>query len=197
MHSESKDSRSNPLHLTRRPTRQSRQLSSLTLTGSSRPRHTLGRDQSGVDHEEHVSERTTKVGPVDGAVTGGFGGVEILAAGAVKFDGFLVRNVRETEGEEGLAVAEYSRTATKVSLLVFFDLGKREGEGRRVRFRGAAETRGSKQDWTHHFRETSGSYYKTGVNKAVQMSGIRFQLISLVFVELFVRWREKASKSTG
>lgn len=48
--------------------------------------------------------------------------VEVFAARAIEFDGFLVRQVREAEGEEGLAVAEDARTPPKVALFVLFNL---------------------------------------------------------------------------
>lgn len=55
------------------------------------------------------------------------GRVEVFAARAVEFDGFLVRQVGEAEGEEGLAVAEDARTPPKVTLFVLFNLRARAG----------------------------------------------------------------------
>lgn len=72
-----------------------------------------------------MRKRASKVRAVNRSVSRRFGRVEIFAAGAVEFDGFVVRYVRETEGKEGLAVTEYAWATTKVSFLVLFDLGER------------------------------------------------------------------------
>ena len=69
-----------------------------------------------------------KVRAVDRAVSRRLGRVEVLAPRAVELDGFLVREVRQAEGDEGLAVAQDPRAASEVALLVLFNLdGERNG----------------------------------------------------------------------
>lgn len=104
-------------------------------------RHALSWHHVRIDHVKHVREGRAKVSPVDGAVARGFGRVDVFAAGAVEFDGFLVGRVGEADGEEGVAVAEHARASTKVGLFVLFELretmkdqlwaagGEREGDG--------------------------------------------------------------------
>lgn len=49
-----------------------------------------------------MRERGTKVRSVDRTMSSRFGRVNILASTAVEFDGLLVGDVGETDGEEGL-----------------------------------------------------------------------------------------------
>lgn len=123
MHQEAKDSRSDPLRLDRRlapnpaPDRHSSAQSA-----RSRPRGRLDRDQTRVDHEEHVGKGGAKIGAVDGGMSGGLGGVEVFTAGTVELDRLLVRDIGEAEGEEHLGVAQDAGTSAKVALLVLFNL---------------------------------------------------------------------------
>lgn len=61
-------------------------------------------------------------------MSGRFRTVQVFAPGTVEFDGFLVRNVGETEGEEGLTVTEDSRASSEISFLVLVDLRARGRE---------------------------------------------------------------------
>lgn len=70
-----------------------------------------------------MGECGAEVSTVDGAVSGGFGGVEVFAASAVEFDRLFVGHVEEADGEEGLLLAEDAGAAAKVGSLVFFELG--------------------------------------------------------------------------
>lgn len=123
VHLEPKDPRPHPLDFGRRlgaqsPTPQAR----LSARALPRAGDALARDHARVDHEEHVGERRAKVGAVDRAVAGRLGRVQVLAPRAVELDGLLVGEVRQTEGEERLAVAQDARAAAKVALLVLLDL---------------------------------------------------------------------------
>ena len=76
-----------------------------------------------------------KVRAVDGAMAGGLGGVEILAAAAVELDTLFERGINEADGEERLRVAKDSGAAAKVTALVLLDLGKDlVSWGRRTRY---------------------------------------------------------------
>lgn len=65
-----------------------------------------------------------EVRSVDGPVSVRFGGVDVLAARAVKLDGLLVGDVRETHGEEGLRIAVDAGASSKVGLLILLHLAK-------------------------------------------------------------------------
>ena len=82
----------------------------------------LGRQESGVDEEEEVREGRAEVGAVDRAVARGLGRVDVLAAAAVELDGFLVRDVRQADGEEWLALTEHARASTEIGLFVLVQL---------------------------------------------------------------------------
>lgn len=123
VHLEAKDPRADAFDFgSRLGSQPSRTQPGLPSGPLSRSGDRLARDHARVDHEEHVGKGRTKVGAVDRSVPRGFGRVEVFAARAVEFDGFLVRQVREAEGEEGLAVAEDARTPPKVALFVLFNL---------------------------------------------------------------------------
>jgi len=55
----------------------------------------------------------------------GFRRVDVLASRAVQLDCFLVRDIRETDGEERLGVAVHSRAASEVGFLVLLHLWER------------------------------------------------------------------------
>jgi len=59
-------------------------------------------------------EGSAEVGAVDYGMAGGFGVVEVFAAGAVEFYGGGVRDVGLTHGEEGLRFAHYAGAFAKV-----------------------------------------------------------------------------------
>ena len=69
-----------------------------------------------------MGERSAEIGTINGAVARGLWGVEILAATAVQFDGFLVWYVSETNGEEGLLLTEYARASSEIGAFVFLEL---------------------------------------------------------------------------
>lgn len=73
-------------------------------------------------HKKHVWERAAKVSAVNGAVPAGLGRIDVFAARAIELDGFLVRDVGETDGKKELSVAEDSGTFAKVAFLVFLAL---------------------------------------------------------------------------
>lgn len=86
------------------------------------PGSALLRDERRVDLEEDVVEGGAEVGAVDGGVAGGFRVVDVLAFGAVHLDGFLVRDVGLTHGEERVRVADYTRAFAKVGFFVLVEL---------------------------------------------------------------------------
>jgi hypothetical protein len=51
-----------------------------------------------------------------------FGRVDVLAAGTVELDGFLVGYIRETDGKQGLRVTVYAGTAAEICFAVFVEL---------------------------------------------------------------------------
>jgi hypothetical protein len=85
-------------------------------------RPALGRKEGRVNEEKEVWKGCAEVGAVDRAVTWGLGWVNVLAAAAVELDGFLVRDVRQADGEERLALAEHPWTSTKIGFLVLVEL---------------------------------------------------------------------------
>ena len=62
-----------------------------------------------------MRESGAEIGTIDGAMSRGFGRVEVLATGAVKFDSFFVRNVGEADGKKRMSEAQDSGTSAKVS----------------------------------------------------------------------------------
>ena len=58
----------------------------------------------------------------------GFGRVNVFASTTIELDGFFVRDVGETDGEERLRLAENARTSAKVRSLVFLELLRGEGK---------------------------------------------------------------------
>lgn len=95
----------------------------LARGGRGRDVAVLGWDEGWVDEEEEVRERGSEVGSVDGAVTRGFGGVEVFAATAVELDGFFVGDIGQSDGQEGLGGAEDPRAASEIGAFVFIELG--------------------------------------------------------------------------
>lgn len=79
-------------------------------------------DEGWVDLEEDVVERGAEVGAVDGGVARGLGVVEVFAFGAVELYAFLVRDVGEAHGEEGVVLAHYAGAFAEVAFFVFFEL---------------------------------------------------------------------------
>jgi hypothetical protein len=72
-----------------------------------------------------VSIRTcSKVGSINASVSVALWRVNVLAPRAVELDGFLIRDVCETDREERLRVAVDARAAAKVGLLVLLHLCK-------------------------------------------------------------------------
>lgn len=82
----------------------------------------LLRDQSGVDLEEDVVERSSKVGSVNGGVARGLRVVDILALGAIQLDRVDVGQVGQAHGEKRLLLAQDTGTLAKVALLVLIQL---------------------------------------------------------------------------
>lgn len=111
-----------------------------------------------MDHEKHVREGSTKVSAVDGAVSRGFGRVDVFAARAVELDGFLVGDIGEADRKEGLTIAEDARAPTKVGLLVFVD----------------------------HFGQTTRGDDEAGVDETVEMSSGAFDAITHLLVDVFL-----------
>ena len=75
-----------------------------------------------------MRERSSKVSTIDRAVPRGFGRVNVFASTTIELDGFFVRDVGETDGEERLRLAENARTSPKVRSLVFLELLRGEGK---------------------------------------------------------------------
>ena len=69
-----------------------------------------------------MREGRAKVGAVDRAVARGLGRVNVLAAAAVELDGFFVRDVRQADGQERLALAEHARASSEIGLSVLVQL---------------------------------------------------------------------------
>lgn len=82
----------------------------------------LGRNQLGVDLEEHVWETATKVGAVDGGMASRLWVVDVLTTAAEQLHRLCVRSVRECNGEQRVIMAKYSGTASKVALFELFQL---------------------------------------------------------------------------
>lgn len=71
-------------------------------------------------HEEHVRETSAKVCAIRVVVPGGLGCVHVHALGAVQLHHGLAWDVRKANGQHRLVLTVYTRTVTKVSLLVLF-----------------------------------------------------------------------------
>lgn len=110
-------------------------------------------------------EGSAEVRSVDGSVTGGFRRVDVFAAAAIEFDGFLVGNVCEADGEERLGLAENTGTSAKVCSFVFLHL-----EVYAMRYKLSL-----KRDTTHHFCQPSRCYDPPCVNEAVQQTRLDVQ----------------------
>ncbi len=67
-------------------------------------------------------ESSTEISTIDRTMSIRFGGVYVFASWTVEFYRFLVWCVRKTNGEEGLRVAEYARTSSKVGFAVLVEL---------------------------------------------------------------------------
>lgn len=85
----------------------------------------LGRHKRGVHKVQEMRERRAEVRAVDGLVTGGVRGVDVIAAAAVELHGIFEWGVDEADGEEGLTVAQYPRAVAEVATLILFDLRKK------------------------------------------------------------------------
>lgn len=72
-----------------------------------------------------MRESGAEIGTIDGAMSRGFGRVEVFATGAVKFDSFFVRNVGEADGKKRMSEAQDSGTSAKVSFFVFLHLRRK------------------------------------------------------------------------
>jgi hypothetical protein len=79
-------------------------------------------DESRVDLEDDIVERSTKVGTVNGGVAGRFGVVKIFTFGAVQFDSLDIRIVGLAHRKERVCLAHYSGTFAEVAFLVFLKL---------------------------------------------------------------------------
>ena len=55
-------------------------------------------------------------------MSGGFWGVDVFATTAVEFDRFLIGNVRESEREKRLGLAQDPWATTEVGFFVFLEL---------------------------------------------------------------------------
>lgn len=84
--------------------------------------HALAGNQRRVDLEEDVVERGAEVGAVNTGVSRRLGIVGVLAPGAVKLHGLLIRNIGEPHGQEGVGIAEDARTFAEVGFLIFVEL---------------------------------------------------------------------------
>lgn len=81
----------------------------------------FGRQDVGIDHEEHVREGAAEKGAVNGTVTATLGRVDVLASWTEELDGLLERIVAETDGKQRLLIAEHARATAKVGALVLFE----------------------------------------------------------------------------
>ena len=54
--------------------------------------------------------------------------INVFASTTIELDGFFVRDIGETDGEERLRLAENARTSAKVRSLVFLELLRGEGK---------------------------------------------------------------------
>ncbi len=84
----------------------------------------LRRDEGRVHEIEQVGEGGAEVRPVDRAVARRFGRVQVFAPAAEEFDGLLVWDVGEPDGEQRLGGTEDTWAATEVGALVFVELGR-------------------------------------------------------------------------
>lgn len=84
----------------------------------------LWRDECGVDLEEDVVERCTKVCSINSCVARRFGVVDILAFGTVELYCFKVWVVRLSHRQQGLRFAHHSRAFAKIILFVLLKLFK-------------------------------------------------------------------------
>ena len=119
-------------------------------------RATLRRNQCRINEEKQVGECGAEIGAINGAMARGLWGVEILAATAIQFHGFLIWYVGETDGEEGLLLTEYSRASSEIGALVLFQLKSYEILDRFV------------FNATHHLLQTTSRYNPSCVNQPVQ-----------------------------
>jgi hypothetical protein len=67
-------------------------------------------------------EGGAEVGPIDRAVSGGFGGIEVFTAPTVEFHGFLVGNVGEAYRKKGLLLTEDAWAPPKIGSFIFLKL---------------------------------------------------------------------------
>ena len=75
----------------------------------------------GVHHEEHVGESGTEICAIGVMMSGGLGGVNIHALGAVELDHGLTGHVAEADGQHLLVFAVDAGTVAEVTGLVFLD----------------------------------------------------------------------------
>ncbi len=67
-------------------------------------------------------ESRPEVGSIDRAMSVGFWGIDIFTSRTVEFDCFLIGDIGETDGEEGLGVTVDSRTSAEICFSVFLEL---------------------------------------------------------------------------
>ena len=79
----------------------------------------LGREKRRIDKVHHVRERRSKEGAIHTSVTRRFWRIYIFASPTVQLDGFFVGHVGKSDGEERVAMAQDTRTTTKLGFLEF------------------------------------------------------------------------------
>jgi hypothetical protein len=100
-------------------------------------------------------------------MTGGVGGVKVLAAATVEFDRPFERYIDEADGKEGLGLAQDSRAAAEVTTLVLLDLRS-----------SSVDDDGRYRPKAHHLCLTSSGYDPPGVDEAIQNLRLNIQVLS-------------------
>jgi hypothetical protein len=82
----------------------------------------LGHDELGMGKQKEMCKRCAKVGSVQTPLLTGFRVKDFVAPGAENIDRVILRQVRETNGQNWLSLAKDSRTPSEIHSLILFVL---------------------------------------------------------------------------